>query len=107
MGKTYEKLQTLINIFFFCYSDEAEGALGRDKLEGDATKDSVGRHAVGQRAVRSQAAGSGRMVDTHASQAGEDGTGGGHGRRSGSTAERSKGKGDFATCLNPMEYCVC
>jgi hypothetical protein len=76
----------------FCdCSYEIAGALGRDKLQGDAAEDAVGRHVDGQPALREQADGSGSLAgaDGHASRT--HGTCGAHRGRLGGTTEGTKG----------------
>lgn len=76
----------------FCDSSyEITGTLGRDKLQGDAEKDAVGRHADGQSALREQAAGGGSLAGANGHPPRTHGTGWSHCRRSGSAAEGTKG----------------
>jgi len=77
-----------------CSSYKIAGTLGRDKLQGDAEEDAVGRHADGQSALREQAAGGRSLAGADGDAIRTNGSCGTHRGRLGGTTEGTKGTVD-------------
>lgn len=78
-------------LFHECCSDQAEGALGRDELEGDATEDAAGHDAGRQQGIRSEEKRGGGLAVANGNSTRENASGRAYRRRTRDAARGTKG----------------